>query len=43
MTMMKVKMDGYMYDADGSVGNDDDDNDMRWFVIIFLGRQWQRY
>lgn len=32
-------MDGYMYDAGGSVGNDDDDNDMRWFVIIFLGRQ----
>ena len=40
MTMMKVNMDGYMYDADGSGGND---NDMRWFVIIFLGRQWQRY
>ena len=32
-------MDGYIYDAGGSVGNDDDDNDMRWFVIIFLGRQ----
>ena len=32
-------MDGYMYDAGGTVGNDDDDNDMRWFVIIFLGRQ----
>ena len=32
-------MDGYMYDAGGSVGNDDDDKDMRWFVIIFLGRQ----
>lgn len=39
MTMIKVKMDGYIYDAGGSVGNDDDDNDMRWFVIIFLGRQ----
>ena len=34
-------MDGYMYDAGGSGGNVDDDNDMRWFVIIFLGRQWQ--
>lgn len=32
-------MDGYMYDAGGSGGNDDDGNDMRWFVIIFLGRQ----
>lgn len=32
-------MDGYMYDAGGTGGNDDDDNDMRWFVIIFLGRQ----
>ena len=32
-------MDGYMYDAGGSGVNDDDDNDMRWFVIIFLGRQ----
>lgn len=32
MTMMKVKMDGYMYDAGGTGGNDDDDND-------FLGRQ----
>lgn len=32
-------MDGYMYDAGGTGDNDDDDNDMRWFVIIFLGRQ----
>lgn len=32
-------MDGYIYDAGGTGGNDDDDNDMRWFVIIFLGRQ----
>ena len=32
-------MDGYMYDAGGTGGNDDDDNDTRWFVIIFLGRQ----
>ena len=32
-------MDGYMYEACGSGGNVDEDNDMRWFVIIFLGRQ----
>ena len=26
MTMMKVKMDGYIYDAGDSGSNDDDDN-----------------
>ena len=30
MTMMKVKMDGYMYDDGGNGGKDDDiDDDMR--------------